>query len=323
MSELTRKSYNAIVKGVDKETGEVDVLIPMSTGSIDRDGETVLPESFRKRLKTFKARPILLSSHDYRNLQKQIGEFTQIKVTPEGLFGKPKYYVNKGNPEADWGFFLASEGMASYSIGFIPFEWDDDEDGDGDKKPFRTYTDVELMEISHVVVPSNRDAAQSMRGVLTAKGIKATEDLLDMIAIAELSTLEVEDLTEAKAEDSETVGIVETSSNAINLDAVTFEGTVKETLTVDATEEVKKPRAVSQEELKDEFDYCLSLIEEVGISDISKEAAERLITSIKRLTGSDIPDVIEPEEKQPEPRSIKELLALIEIRRQYGLTGGK
>ena len=312
MSELTRKSYNAIVKGVDKETGEVDVLIPMSTGSIDRDGETVLPESFRKRLKTFKARPILLSSHDYRNLQKQIGEFTQIKVTPEGLFGKPKYYVNKGNPEADWGFFLASEGMASYSIGFIPFEWDDDEDGDGDKKPFRTYTDVELMEISHVVVPSNRDAAQSMRGVLTAKGIKAPEDLLDMIAIAELSTLEVEDLTEV--EDPKCYTTITPEEQV-----VVTEVTVAET----PTEEVKKPRAVSQEELKDEFDYCLSLIEEVGISDISKEAAERLITSIKRLTGSDIPDVIEPEEKQPEPRSIKELLALIEIRRQYGLTGGK
>jgi len=158
------KTFRSIVKKIGKgeDEGIIDVLIPMSTGSTDRHGESIDPKSWKKTLKEFKKRSILLSSHNYGSIQNQIGEFTDVQVTEEGLLAKPKYYINQGNPEADWAYFIASKGMAAYSVGFIPIKWVDAKD-----EPFRTYTENELIEISHVTVPSNRDAIMGLQ----AKGI--------------------------------------------------------------------------------------------------------------------------------------------------------
>jgi len=158
--ETIFKFYKAEIKGINEEDGTIDMLIPVSSDSVDRDGEIVEPTAFRKTLTKFMKRPVLISSHDYRDLTSQIGEWTRLKITDSGLEGKPKYYVNEGNEQADWGFKLASKGMAAFSIGFIPKVW---EDGDGIKTPRRTYKEVELLEISQVIVPSNRDAIQSIR----------------------------------------------------------------------------------------------------------------------------------------------------------------
>lgn len=160
-TEMIKKTFRPEIKGVDTEDGIIDMLIPMSTASIDRDGESIDPLGWKKSLPAFRKRPVLLSSHDYRDLRKQIGEFKTIKLSEDGLVAKPRYYINEGNEEADWAFKLASKGMAAYSVGFIPVKW---EDGDGEKTPKRTYTEQELLEISHVVVPSNRDAIQGLRG---------------------------------------------------------------------------------------------------------------------------------------------------------------
>jgi len=160
MSDMIYKMLRAEVKAVDEEEGIVDMLIPLSTGSVDRDGEVIEPTAFKKSLPAFRKRPILLSSHDYRDLRKQIGEFTSIEVTEKGLIGKPKYYVNDGNEEADWAFKLAARNMAAFSVGFIPKKW---VDGEGDKEPFRIYKEAELLEVSQVTVPSNREAIQGVR----------------------------------------------------------------------------------------------------------------------------------------------------------------
>ena len=154
------KTYKAEIRSVDENTGEIDMLIPVSTSSVDRDGEVVEPTAFKKTLPKFMKRPVLVAAHDYRDLTNQIGEWSKLKITDDGIEGKPKYYVNAGNEQADWGFYLASKGMAAFSIGFIPKVW---EDGDGAKEPRRTYKEVELLEISQVIVPSNREAIQSIR----------------------------------------------------------------------------------------------------------------------------------------------------------------
>ncbi|MBN2270006.1 MAG: HK97 family phage prohead protease, partial [Sedimentisphaerales bacterium] len=46
--------------------------------------------------------------------------------------------------------------MKAVSVGFLPLEWEDKFEDDGSR--VRTYTRVELLEISCVAVPSNRDA---------------------------------------------------------------------------------------------------------------------------------------------------------------------
>ena len=109
---------------------------------------------------------VLLSSHNYGTLTNQIGIAEKVKVEDGKLIAKFKYFTNSGNPEADWGWFLAKQGLAAYSVGFLPrpngyetASWDEDDVKSG-KKPVRTYTDVELLEISQVTVPANPSALQ-------------------------------------------------------------------------------------------------------------------------------------------------------------------
>jgi len=170
MTDIIRKIFRAETKVVDEGEGVIEVFV--STGVKDRDGEVILPSAFKKRLGNFKAHPVLLSSHDYRDLRKQIGEFSHLDISESGFKARPKYYIGEGNQEADWGFKLAVWGKAAYSVGFIPHAW---EDGDGEKSPRRTFTDVELLEISQVVVPSNPEALVLAR----AKGL---DPIIDEIA---------------------------------------------------------------------------------------------------------------------------------------------
>ncbi len=158
MSKLF-KAFKGIIKGIDEKNFTVDVIV--STDSIDRDMEKIELSAFKKHLKVYKAHPVLLSSHSYSDLTKQIGIAESIKITKEGILVKFKYFAGEGNAEADWGWKLAEKGVAGYSIGFMAHKFIDN-DIESAKKTglWRTYTEVELLEISQVLIPSNRDAVQ-------------------------------------------------------------------------------------------------------------------------------------------------------------------
>jgi HK97 family phage prohead protease len=193
------KVYKGIVKSIQEKDFTMDVIV--STSDVDRDREKISVEAFKKRLKYYKDHPVLVSSHRYDDLRKQIGEATSVKVTDEGLEAKFKYYVGEGNPEADWAWVLAQKGIAGFSIGFIPFAYvDKDLEKDGYN---REYTDVELVEISQVLVPSNRNAVQQRRDIV--KNLNEVEaELLD-IAIKSFATGDLRELeTKPKPQDNET-----------------------------------------------------------------------------------------------------------------------
>lgn len=174
----TFKTYRVECKATE-EDGVIDAFIPMSMDSRDRDEERILPTAFEKTLPIFAKRPVLLSSHNYGSLTNQIGEFKELKIKGKGLFAKPKYYINEGNPEADWAYKLAQHNMAAFSVGFIPKKADE---GKSDKDPRRTYTEVELLEISQVTVPSNRDAIQGLK----AKAVGVEAALYDEVLESDL-----------------------------------------------------------------------------------------------------------------------------------------
>ncbi|RLA87423.1 MAG: hypothetical protein DRG40_00285 [Deltaproteobacteria bacterium] len=160
--EMIVRTFAGKIRSVNEKDYTVEALV--SDESIDRYNEVIRVDAWKKGLQHYKKHPVLLSSHVYTDLRKQIGEAVNIRVTEEGLVAKFKYYVGEGNPEADWAFKLASKGMAAYSVGFIPLKW---EDGDRDddtvragKKPRKVYTEVELLEISQVLIPANRNALQ-------------------------------------------------------------------------------------------------------------------------------------------------------------------
>ena len=192
MAYMIRKTFRAVVKAFDEKAGTIDMLIPVSTEALDRHGEVIAASAWAETIKEFMKRPILVSSHDYHTgLIMQIGEFVSLQPTDGGLIGQPKYYINMGNAEADWGFKLASMGMAAYSVGFIPNTW---EDSTEEGQPSRTYTNVELLEISQVIVPSNRDAIQHVRA-------KSVDPVVNKLLDDTLATIPAKKYTQSEIKD--------------------------------------------------------------------------------------------------------------------------
>lgn len=156
------KFFRAEVKDIDSDKLTLTAVI--STKKTDRDGDIVEPEAFRKRIKTYKEHPVLLSSHNYGDLLKQIGKAEDIKIEGDQVIAKFKYFAGEGNAEADWAWKLAQKGIAAYSIGFMghQFDWikDKDKDTGAERITGRKFTDIELLEVSQVLVPSNRGALQ-------------------------------------------------------------------------------------------------------------------------------------------------------------------
>ena len=168
METKINKFFNCEIKGVDDAAQTVTAVV--SSKKVDRDNDVIVPEAFSKRLKLYKEHPVLLSSHRYDSVLRQIGEATKIGVTESGLEATFKYYTGQGNPEADWAWVLAKQGIAAFSIGFMAHEWEDIKDKESGYTIGRKFTDVELMEISQVLIPSNRDALQNSASARIVEG---------------------------------------------------------------------------------------------------------------------------------------------------------
>jgi HK97 family phage prohead protease len=158
IKKMITKNLPAQVNSVDLMAKTVSVMV--SAGQRDRDGEIIDPSSFVNNLQIYKQHPLLIASHDSRDLLNHIGEATDIQSTPDGLKATFMYYAGQGNKLADWAWYLASERkIAAFSVGFMPLKW---EEGDG-KDYSRKYTEVELYEVSQVLIPSFRGAIQDDR----------------------------------------------------------------------------------------------------------------------------------------------------------------
>jgi len=153
-------------KSYEKDGKTIFPVIASNDG-IDRDNESILTSAWDT--KTYSEHPIILADHCYWT-DNQIGEAKKITKADDGLIIELEYYEGKGNQVADWCYFLAKQGMAAYSVGFMPKKWTMDKDDSvyqnwiashkGKETPRRIYTNVELLELSHVAVPSLREALQ-------------------------------------------------------------------------------------------------------------------------------------------------------------------
>lgn len=156
------RELGGVVRGIDTEARTVTGYA--STGNVDRYGEVVEPGAFARDLPRFLSeRHLFAANHNYVTWDSEpsiIGRITEGRIDDKGLFITAAF---DSDPLAEkWWTKYKSGTLNSFSIGFIPLKWEDRQIKCGDDaaaaKTVRTYTDVELLEISAVPIPANRES---------------------------------------------------------------------------------------------------------------------------------------------------------------------
>jgi len=149
------------VKGVNEKQRTVSAYV--STPNSDRHNEVIDTEAFRKWLPTFMENPVMLAGHSHGGADGSpsvIGHWIAIDIRRDGLYGTAKFLKNDELAEA-WFTRFVQRAVRAFSVGFIPKQWemrDFPEHNEGKSKRLRVFTEVELIEISAVAVPANREA---------------------------------------------------------------------------------------------------------------------------------------------------------------------
>jgi len=158
------KYFFANVKEINQQDRTITAVA--STSDKDRDGEVILPSAFTESLGPFKANPVILATHHHRlnnGSSPVIGS-----AIPESIAVSEKEvtftmrFADTPLGEEYWKLYRDKH-MRAFSIGFIPEKWEDSRD-EQSQYSMRTYTKIELLEISAVPVPSNRRALARAKG---------------------------------------------------------------------------------------------------------------------------------------------------------------
>ncbi len=143
------------VKSIDKSKRQITALA--STGTIDRDDEIIEPQAFKELLPVYMKNPVVITSHQHRlqtGNSSVIGNVVKAWIDQQGLWVIIEFAAATSLGEEYWQLY-SQKIQRAFSIGFIPIEHNYEA---RDGKQVRVYTKVELLEISCVAVPSNRDA---------------------------------------------------------------------------------------------------------------------------------------------------------------------
>lgn len=132
-----------------------------STDAVDSYGEIVEPEAFRRFLPKFAEFPVVLLNHAW--FDKPVGKILEAEIRPRGLWVKAQ--ISKTAPEV---WTMIGEGiLKAFSIGFRGVSLQAGEEGQPD-----VWKEIELVEISVVNVPANREA---LFAVANQKGIDLSQ----------------------------------------------------------------------------------------------------------------------------------------------------
>jgi HK97 family phage prohead protease len=123
-----------------------------STWSVDRHGERIARGAFARSIQALSAGAVRIPLLFEHSPLEQLGAITKATETDEGL--EIEAVVVLGTPIADRVHDLARNNAVGFSVGFTPFDGGRGVDGDGRI----VYTAVDLLEVSVVSVPSNRES---------------------------------------------------------------------------------------------------------------------------------------------------------------------
>lgn len=153
-SGIYRRKWSIDTKAIDHDNHEMDFVV--TTDTVDRDEERVLPRSFEKNFKVYKDNPVVLWSHDHRT--PAVGKMVKHQFTDAEFSVRDRFAVDTTELATSL-WKLYSEGfMKAVSVGFIPIEWSFDEDKKLPDQRGRTFLENEMLEHSFVNVGSNRGA---------------------------------------------------------------------------------------------------------------------------------------------------------------------
>jgi len=184
---MQNKNFIAQTKSIDIENRTLTAMA--STNTVDREGDLILSSAFD--VSAYMKNPVILANHTYHTANGNspvIGKALEVRSTDEGL----EFTMQFAQTElADEYFELYKDGfMKAFSVGFIPIKYvaPDEEIKAKYKDARRVFTKVELLEISCVAVPANREALvkAANNGNSVAKSILAEIETKGALPYADL-----------------------------------------------------------------------------------------------------------------------------------------
>lgn len=149
-----RETPSLFVKSIDEANRQIEAVV--SDGSVDRDEEILLPSAFKELLGEYLKNPVIISAHQNRletGHSSVIGQAIKVWIEKDGLHVIIWFAETElGN---EFWYLYKNKFQRAFSVGFIPLEWTDDTVNGA---RVRTFTKCELLEISCVPVPTNRNA---------------------------------------------------------------------------------------------------------------------------------------------------------------------
>ncbi len=131
-----------------------------STTTIDSHNHIVLPEAFKETLPNYMKNPVVLAGHKiYATPEGKapvIGKIIEAKIDNHGLWVRGEFAPTELGQEyrklVEGGF------LSGMSIQFSPIDWQDARSEDGNNLSVRVFKEIELLEISIVTLPANKEA---------------------------------------------------------------------------------------------------------------------------------------------------------------------
>lgn len=174
------KSFFGYVKSIDREDKTIEVVA--STSDIDRDNEVIEPQAFAQTINSFKSNPVILACHQHRLPSGEspvVGSAIpdSIQIGAKDLRFKIRF-ADTSLGENYWRLYRDKH-MRACSIGFIPIEGVSKRTN---SKDVYHHTKIELLEVSLVPVPSNRQALARAKQFNWLEGKRAERDDVTLVS---------------------------------------------------------------------------------------------------------------------------------------------
>ena len=163
-----------------KGDGSSALTFVLSTDDVDRHGDVV--ESSGWRLEAYRRNPVLLWAHDYRH--PAIGRAASVWTEPHRLLAKMEFAPSAFAQEV--AALYACGFQWGVSVGFRPIRWEERRDARSGAFLGLRYLEQELLEVSAVPVPANRQALRRGAGDALTLTLSQREREFSEALLAEL-----------------------------------------------------------------------------------------------------------------------------------------